>query len=615
MEAQLKNAGDEERYAYMFRFGNRRFLFIRHFGSGMQSVAQLVKDIDSGDNLVRKVPARRLLHFLLSDEDRRLKKPNEIRMLGVIEKTFKDPEPGLPAYISKCYGHEFIRSKYPEKGRQMYHSISYWQLYNGESVRTRWRLDPCSLPPASLIARMIRQVLSTLHYLYTAGDQPIYHDDLHLGNVWIHWPADTALPDFYLGDFSEASFANSKFRTASFETQIRIGHPVNDLRKFSSNIEDLLKKLDERPEYAVAYGQTGLGALGRLLKAMKSVVTDWETAANTLQPPSLKLLIRRAQDLEEIFGEGGVADETQSKAYTEFVTEVRGKAREFQREQPLIVCGSKQEALRPMVVDGPGKSLLPILGPWQLVTVGWLPAEAEGVTHHRPNDGRFNPGEPNLSVTHRPYGILEPVFLSPESDESWERTSAFASGSGGENVLHSASDCSPPASSPARSMSWKQMDDAAFHTTLGPHPPSSPTASCEKGDDAAFHTTSDCRPPSWEEGDDAAFQAASNLPPSCPYEPPRAIGLASSVLFYPCEERAWAFQVECRATTTVQRWDGSARKGNIKRDKTRLSHVLKAGETAPRGQPSQPKHAAIPGMAVVELKETAFDFGDPENVV
>ncbi|KAK4034044.1 hypothetical protein C8A01DRAFT_39473 [Parachaetomium inaequale] len=398
METQLTDAGDGERYAYMFKCGDRRFLFIRPFGAGMESVAQLVKDVDSGENLIRKVPARRLVHFLLSDENRRLKKPNEIRMLNAIKKTFKAPEPGLPFYISKCYGHEYIRSKYPdEKGRQMYHSASYWKLCNGDSVRSRWLFDCLYPPPASLIARMIRQVLSTLHYLYTAGDQPLYHDDLHLGNVWIHWPSDTALPDFYLGDFGEACFVDSKFQNHSFAEQIRIAHPVNDLHKFYLNIENLLTTYGMFPGYAAAYGQTGLNALGRLVKAMKGVVTDWETAANTLEPPDLKPLIQWAKDVEEMFGEGGGVDETQSEAYTGFVTEERKVALQFQHEKPLIVSGSKQEALRPMVMDGPGKALLPIHGPWQLVTVDGLPAEGEGVTHHRPNDGRFHPGEPNLA--------------------------------------------------------------------------------------------------------------------------------------------------------------------------------------------------------------------------
>ncbi|KAH6628083.1 hypothetical protein F5144DRAFT_466356, partial [Chaetomium tenue] len=142
-----------------------------------------------------------------------LKKPNEIRILKKINKTFKPPEVGIQPYIVDCYGHEYIKSKHKDPGgASMYHSVSYWKLCNGESIKTRWQAPDSNRPwiPTSIIARMIRQVLSTFQRLYTGGDQPVYHGDAHMGNIWIHWPEDTMLPDFYLGDFGHARFADEE---------------------------------------------------------------------------------------------------------------------------------------------------------------------------------------------------------------------------------------------------------------------------------------------------------------------------------------------------------------------------------------------------------------------
>ena len=49
----------ETGYMYMFEADRRQFVFIRNIGTGAESVAQLVKDIETGTNLVRKVARRR----------------------------------------------------------------------------------------------------------------------------------------------------------------------------------------------------------------------------------------------------------------------------------------------------------------------------------------------------------------------------------------------------------------------------------------------------------------------------------------------------------------------------------------------------------------------------
>ncbi|KAK4099399.1 hypothetical protein N658DRAFT_429876, partial [Parathielavia hyrcaniae] len=194
----------------MFTAGNHRLLFVRNYGSGSQCQAQLVHDIDTGNNLIRKVTTHRLVPT--TDDtvpNWRPKSPREVRILHTIRQTFNPPEPGFNPYLPQCYGHEYIKSTATDQqGRPKYHSVSYWKLYNGGSLRSRWLQDGKVLPPSVAVARMARQVLSTLHYLYTAGPQPIYHEDTHFGNIWAHWTPDQNLPDFYLGDLADAGHAD-----------------------------------------------------------------------------------------------------------------------------------------------------------------------------------------------------------------------------------------------------------------------------------------------------------------------------------------------------------------------------------------------------------------------
>jgi hypothetical protein len=193
------NSADSEAetgYMYMFEADRRKFVFIRNIGTGVESVAQLVKDIGKGTNLVRKVACRRLHHLDRSttgeEELPPFREPNEIRILKRIQLTFR-AKMGIPRYIVDCYGHEYIKSKHASAvGHYMYHSVSYWKLCNGQSVKIRWQGPEANSPtiPTSILAKTIQQILSTFQWLYTAGDQPLYHGDVHTGNIWLHWPGE-----------------------------------------------------------------------------------------------------------------------------------------------------------------------------------------------------------------------------------------------------------------------------------------------------------------------------------------------------------------------------------------------------------------------------------------
>ncbi|KAL2020572.1 hypothetical protein VTK56DRAFT_8160 [Thermocarpiscus australiensis] len=78
--------------------------------------------------------------------------------------------------------------------------------------------------PVSLVARCIAQVCETLHFMYAAGPEPVFHCDLHLGNVFVHFGDDNdndddGRPDFYVGDFGWARTASE----ARADTEVLYG--------------------------------------------------------------------------------------------------------------------------------------------------------------------------------------------------------------------------------------------------------------------------------------------------------------------------------------------------------------------------------------------------------
>ncbi|KAL2024226.1 hypothetical protein VTK56DRAFT_9382 [Thermocarpiscus australiensis] len=423
---------DGDCYAYMFKAGERRLLFVRNFGTGTESVAQVVKDLNSGTNLIRKVGTSRLLQKHSYDKKWRPQKPHEIQILNTIRETFKDPEEDLPYYIAECYGHEYIKSKDKGiEGQPKYSSVSYWKLYNGGSVYTRYLAKVTgNNPPVVILARMIRQILSTLHYLYTAGEQPIFHGDFHLGNVWAHWSPASHLPDFYLGDFSQAGFEAPKGgfeKTTDTAIQDR---PIDDLHRLTNNLDVLLDKaLGARQD-------TRASLLREVNNYIKDVVNAWrDRAVKTTNPPDLRRLIEEARRVEDICNEGGMWDETRSDDYISFVSRERREAYMVEHERSFVVRATKSEALCPHDPEStlPVPVALAIHGPWYLVRLSWVPAEGDDVTHHRPNGGpQASSDSKKLSLTDRTLAFFHNEWIGSEPGSSKDENPAaklfFANG-------------------------------------------------------------------------------------------------------------------------------------------------------------------------------------------
>ncbi len=529
-----------ESYGYVFESANRWFLFIRNFGAGAESVAQLVKNMDSGDNFIRKVSANRLVRKLTSDSNRQPKKPRELVILDAIRDTF-DSSPEFPCYLVDYYHHEYIKSNDTDpSGNPKYHSVSYWKLYNGGAVQTQW-LKGHVYPPITVVARMVCQVLGTLQYLYTGGAQPIYHEDVHLGNLWMHWEANRELPDFYLGDFADASFADSKYTRLTLKEKVLVGRPVNDLHKFWLGLTLVVEKIGARR----GHDSLGVLALRQLAAEMSAVVTRWKEASDTDAPPDLSELICRAEQVEIEFGKAGVTDETGTEDYVKFVTVERNKALKVELEGAMVVrTRRKEKALRPMDTSTARSVSVPLAihGPWQLFkSVGgnkWVPAEGQGVTHHRPN--RVQVGDEELSNTKKAPGLFAPVFMelegSDKGDDSDGSHTSHSQCSSGRKTIRPPSfstNLSPQSLQPSPSNSLVAGDDAQVQEARpGNISETSPTFLWAEGNDGdsdtacllSHSTASDSPPFDWQltYTDGARLAAAQNPVPLAGQQQPSA---------------------------------------------------------------------------------------------
>jgi serine/threonine protein kinase len=199
-------------YAYVFdAMSGESYIFLRDLAVGSQSKVQLVANIFTKEVVVRKVskqtpPLNGASTLTNTPEDR------EVYIIDHLNSILHNPVHSFPAFTPRwttCLSHETmpVMSNGP-RPRMEYMHVSYWKFCNAGSLSEwmrSWRTSPGTGSfPVSLIARCIAQVSQTLHIMYQAGPEPVYHCDLHLGNIFIHFDDPShpgSLPDFYLGDF------------------------------------------------------------------------------------------------------------------------------------------------------------------------------------------------------------------------------------------------------------------------------------------------------------------------------------------------------------------------------------------------------------------------------
>ncbi len=236
--------------------------------------------------------------------------------------------------------------------------------------------------------------------MYTAGPECVFHCDLHLHNVFVHFEAGNprALPDFYLGDFGLARTAGE----AKSDTEAMYGDgdlaallespppgasQANQRRRW--DMERLLRALTDVfrfpiPDIGNVLGpqapptpptpgretpvltpqETGLLRLLMMLKFIDS--QDRMLAAHNMRsrPPSLLELVREARKLEV----EALAVEQGSEQFESFMATARGKADRMARGGPAFVFTGGQglpPARRKALAEKHGDAN--IEGPWSVV--------------------------------------------------------------------------------------------------------------------------------------------------------------------------------------------------------------------------------------------------------
>ncbi|KAH6626476.1 hypothetical protein B0J18DRAFT_455707 [Chaetomium sp. MPI-SDFR-AT-0129] len=217
-------------YAYLFTTGSgTSYLFNRPLFSGSQSHVQLVTNTLTHELTVQKVSK---LRPVLQTADNLTKVPedNEIRIIYLLNDLAQHPVNPLPELTPRwttLISHENVAvtkqgpSSIPPRTEHV--RVSYWKLCNGGNLATLasdWAgglipgIAPGHLFPVCVVALCIAQVCETLHFMYHAGHETIYHSDLHAANIFLHFTSDNTsthnhgLPDFYLGGFGWATTAS-----------------------------------------------------------------------------------------------------------------------------------------------------------------------------------------------------------------------------------------------------------------------------------------------------------------------------------------------------------------------------------------------------------------------
>lgn len=207
-------------YGPVFKDGDNEYIFIQSLGEGIQGQAQLVLHVQSGEYGVRKISKE----MQTIDEIKDSTAKNEYDTLeflnGQAAHTTETPR------IVTVHGSSKVAVHMPDaKGReQLYMPVLYLSYCNGEDA------DRILSGPYSVVLRMIAQLAHTLKFMY---DNKILHRDLHVGNIFVHFPEGSRIPDFYIGDFGLAS-----------ETPDRPKYFINDIQ----HLRDMARNLDLRKD-------------------------------------------------------------------------------------------------------------------------------------------------------------------------------------------------------------------------------------------------------------------------------------------------------------------------------------------------------------------------------
>lgn len=96
--------------------------------------------------------------------------------------------------------------------RTFWRRTTFWDWYNmGSTLNLRDAYAAQgAIAPAYVMARFLRQGLESIDWLLhpihygIEGQRPIFHNDMHAGNIFVHWTDRDEGPNFFVGDFGFA---------------------------------------------------------------------------------------------------------------------------------------------------------------------------------------------------------------------------------------------------------------------------------------------------------------------------------------------------------------------------------------------------------------------------
>ncbi|KAK4224827.1 hypothetical protein QBC38DRAFT_457904 [Podospora fimiseda] len=198
-----------------YTFGGNTYRVVKILGVGGYNVAFQCSETsrDKGRILVAVCGKQTLSWNDCFQLNNQPKPRQDLEIVNYITRRKIESPPQFECFFTETLGGDYLPS-----GNNFY-KVSYMPIYNGGTVG-KWGYnggDPEDryIPPVSVVARFIRQILGALHWLsHNHGDRMIRHADIHGGNIFMHFPGwDTENdrpypPNFYLGDWDLAKFYN-----------------------------------------------------------------------------------------------------------------------------------------------------------------------------------------------------------------------------------------------------------------------------------------------------------------------------------------------------------------------------------------------------------------------
>jgi hypothetical protein len=215
-EFQAIDLNPQYKYAHMYQFthNNRRHrcLHVATLADGTR-VVSLCWDLQTKELIVRK--AHDYID-IAADADPPQYDPDadhiwvddELTTFTLLRHNRQGGEPD--PYIA-----EIISCENQKPYLELYHTVSWWKYYNGQSLDRFMDFYDCPLP-LTLAARLTHQLLKTVDYISNFSDPPhrelgIVHNDhlrdediyLEFADLWDDRPRnwDHELPNFFLADF------------------------------------------------------------------------------------------------------------------------------------------------------------------------------------------------------------------------------------------------------------------------------------------------------------------------------------------------------------------------------------------------------------------------------